>query len=244
MDQILLADQIQSLIVDLATIIPNSSQPSTSWPPSSPNEVPSPQNHHLLPPNPQHGKSSSLSAVQAGSPTHSGTVLHTSGIGYKTKSNVTISRKQLPKRNVNKTERYRNVATRFRHPRCIDKLIGQLRKRKAPILAGLNVVNWITRVVRWIYHITDRIPHLVQQRVNREYEHIQEAQLETKMDQADEKVKEITAKEFPDFFKKKYLDPYESGSELHTEHEQLLHSHHPPRKRQINWEQPHHDMTI
>jgi len=80
--------------------------------------------------------------------------------------------------------------------------------------------------------------------VNREYEHIQEAQLDMKMDQADEKVKEITAKEFPDFFKKKYLDPYEPGSELHNEHKQLLESHHPPRKRQINWDQPQHEMTI
>jgi len=103
-------------------------------------------------------------------------------------------------------------------------------------------VSWISRVVRWVYHFTDGIPHRIQQRVNREYEKTQEEKWEVKNDEADETVKGIMAKEFPDFFKKKYLDPYEPGSELHTEHKQLLHSHHPPRKRLINWE-PAHDMV-
>lgn len=72
------------------------------------------------------------------------------------------------------------------------------------------------------------IPVRIQNRVNREYTAVQEAEWELKKDDADEKVKIIMAKEFPEFYKKKYLDPYEEGSEIYDENkllfEELQHS--------------------
>lgn len=107
----------------------------------------------------------------------------------------------------------------------------------------VGILGWVSRIVGWVYNRTDNIPHRIQQRVDREYNEIQDAKWEVKHEQAEEKVKEIMAKEFPDYFQKKYLDPYEPGSELHDQHKQLLQSRHPPRKRHIAWEHPH-EMTV
>jgi len=65
------------------------------------------------------------------------------------------------------------------------------------------------------------------------------------MEQAEDRVKDIMAKEFPDYFQRKYLAPYEPGSDLYDQHKQLLqsHHHHPPRKRHIIWEQAQ-EMTV
>jgi LAS superfamily LD-carboxypeptidase LdcB len=58
--------------------------------------------------------------------------------------------------------------------------------------------------------------------VNEEYRAIQGAEWQLKQDEAEEKVKRVMAKEFPDFYRKKYIDPYEQGSELWDENETLL----------------------
>jgi hypothetical protein len=58
--------------------------------------------------------------------------------------------------------------------------------------------------------------------VNEEYRAIQGAEWQVKQDEAEDKVKRIMAKEFPDFYRKKYIDPYEQGSELWDENEALL----------------------
>jgi predicted metallo-beta-lactamase superfamily hydrolase len=66
------------------------------------------------------------------------------------------------------------------------------------------------------------IPIRTQNEVNREYTTIQDAQWELKVDEADDKVKIIIAKEFPEFYKRKYLDPYEEQSELYNENKAIL----------------------
>jgi hypothetical protein len=58
--------------------------------------------------------------------------------------------------------------------------------------------------------------------VNEEYRAIQGAEWQLKQDEAEEKVKSVMAKEFPDFYRKKYIDAYEQGSELWDENEALL----------------------
>lgn len=78
----------------------------------------------------------------------------------------------------------------------------------------MNVIEWTSRIIKWIYHQADAIPARVQHHVDREYRDIQEQDWEVKNEQADEKVKEIFAKEFPELYKKMYLEPYEEGSEL------------------------------
>jgi hypothetical protein len=81
----------------------------------------------------------------------------------------------------------------------------------------VNVIYWIQRIVKWIYIQADQIPHRIQIGVDRNYTTTQDAEWQVKNDQVDEKVKIFLAKEFPTFYKKKYLDAYEEGSELHTE---------------------------
>ena len=54
-----------------------------------------------------------------------------------------------------------------------------------------------------------------------------------KQDQADEKVKIIIAKEFPEFYKNKYLDPFEERSELYTENNNLLNNLQKGKVREI-----------
>jgi hypothetical protein len=78
----------------------------------------------------------------------------------------------------------------------------------------VNVVEWTSRIIKWIYHQADAIPGRIQRHVDREYRDIQEQSWETKNEEADERVKEIFVKEFPELYKKLYLEPYEEGSEL------------------------------
>ena len=78
----------------------------------------------------------------------------------------------------------------------------------------MNVIGWTSRIIRWIYHQADAIPGRVQRHVDREYRDNQEKSWEVKNEQADETVKDIFAKEFPELYKKLYLEPYEEGSEL------------------------------
>ena len=77
------------------------------------------------------------------------------------------------------------------------------------------------------------IPVRIQNRVNREYTITQDAKWEVKQDEADDKVKIIIANEFPEFYKKKYLDPFEEGSELHTENNNLLNNLQKGKVREI-----------
>ena len=66
------------------------------------------------------------------------------------------------------------------------------------------------------------IPIRIQNGVDREYTITEDAKWEVKQDEADEKVKIIIAKEFPEFYKKKYLDAFDEGSELYAENNNLL----------------------
>ena len=66
------------------------------------------------------------------------------------------------------------------------------------------------------------IPYRIQRHVNKEYTTTQDAEFEIKSDEADNKVKIVIAKEFPEFYKKKYLDPYEEGSELYAENKDII----------------------
>lgn len=80
------------------------------------------------------------------------------------------------------------------------------------------------------------IPVRIQNGVNREYTIIQDAKWEVKQDEADDKVKIIIAKEFPEFYKKKYLDPFEEGSELYVENNNLLNNLQTGKVREIKVE--------
>ncbi len=77
------------------------------------------------------------------------------------------------------------------------------------------------------------IPVRIQNGVNREYTIAQDAKWQVKQVEADEKVKIIIAKEFPEFYKKKYLDPFEEGSELHNENNNLLNNLQKGKVREI-----------
>ena len=78
------------------------------------------------------------------------------------------------------------------------------------------------------------IPVRIQNGVNREYTIAQDAKWEVKQDEADDKVKIIIAKEFPEFYKKKYLNPFEEGSELQTENNDFLNNLQKGKLREIN----------
>ena len=84
------------------------------------------------------------------------------------------------------------------------------------------MIYWIQRIVKWIYIQADHIPLRIQIGVDRNYTAIQDAEWQVKNDQADEKVKAFLAKEFPTFYKKKHLDPYEEGSELREENMSIM----------------------
>ena len=66
------------------------------------------------------------------------------------------------------------------------------------------------------------IPVRIQNGVDKEYEITQDAKWDVKQDEVENKVKIILATEFPAFFKKKYLDSFEEGSELYIENTNLL----------------------
>jgi len=66
------------------------------------------------------------------------------------------------------------------------------------------------------------LPIHIQRHVDREYAHAQSEEWEVKTKEADVKLQILIAKQFPEFYKKKYLEPYEEGSELWIENEALL----------------------
>jgi len=86
----------------------------------------------------------------------------------------------------------------------------------------IPVIHWVSRITEWIYRRTDQIPVRIQKNVDREYEAINDAEFEAKKDTADRKVMVFTAKQFPDFFVKKYILPYEKHSELWRENTAFL----------------------
>jgi hypothetical protein len=98
-------------------------------------------------------------------------------------------------------------------------------KRWAPFDATVNTIYWISRVVKWIYHQADMIPLRIQNAVDREHEIKHDAEWEIKNQKAEDKAKAIIAKEFPQFFKKKYLDSCKEGSPLYNENKAFLEAH-------------------
>jgi hypothetical protein len=93
-----------------------------------------------------------------------------------------------------------------------------------PFEATVNVLYWVQRVVNWIYYQADMIPVRRQNGVDRDYKATQDDLWEEKNEDATEKVKVILAKEFPAYFKEKFLDPYEEGSEIYEENKRILES--------------------
>jgi hypothetical protein len=68
------------------------------------------------------------------------------------------------------------------------------------------------------------VPVRIQNQVDREYKDVQDAEWDIKNDEAEEKVKIILAKEFPDYFKKQFMDRYEEGTEMYKKAYDLLES--------------------
>ena len=66
------------------------------------------------------------------------------------------------------------------------------------------------------------LPVRIQNGVDRRYRAEQEALWEDKSDEADDRVKVILAKEFSEYFKKKFLDSFEEGSDLYEENKRIL----------------------
>ena len=66
------------------------------------------------------------------------------------------------------------------------------------------------------------LPVRIQNSVDRNYKTTQDDLWEHKNDEADDNVKIILAKEFPEYFKKKFLDPFEEGSDLYEENKRIL----------------------
>jgi hypothetical protein len=99
----------------------------------------------------------------------------------------------------------------------------RLQKRfSAPFSATVKVIHWVTVVVSWIYRHLDSIPHRIQDRVNRVFVKEQDKEWDVKVAEAEKRVKTILAREFPDHYKKEFLDPYEEGSELYEENLDFL----------------------
>jgi len=86
----------------------------------------------------------------------------------------------------------------------------------------ITVIHWVSRITEWIYRRTDQIPVRIQKNVDREYKAINDAEFEVKGDIADRKVMVFAAQQFPDFFVKKYILPYEKHSELWRENTAFL----------------------
>jgi len=95
-------------------------------------------------------------------------------------------------------------------------------KRWDPFGGLVNTVYWVQRVVRWIYHQADMIPVRIQGSVDRKYTKEQDAEWEVKEEEADAAVKVILASQFPEFYKKKYLDDFEEDSEDYQENLELF----------------------
>jgi hypothetical protein len=66
------------------------------------------------------------------------------------------------------------------------------------------------------------IPVRIQENVDKKYRAVQNLEWEVKHEEAETKAKRVAAKLFPDYYRRKYLDPYEQGSELAIENEAIL----------------------
>jgi hypothetical protein len=97
-----------------------------------------------------------------------------------------------------------------------------LQKRWAPFDRGINTIYWSTRVIEWLYRQADNLPVRIQQHIDREYRSKHEKLWQEKSDDADELVKMTLAQEFPDFFRRRYIDPYEEGSQIREENEAFM----------------------
>lgn len=98
-----------------------------------------------------------------------------------------------------------------------------LQKRfSAPFSSAVNIVHWVTVVVSWVYRHLDGIPHRIQEGVNRNFIKDQDKEWDEKVKEAKGRVKTILAREFPEHYKKHFLDPYEEGSELYDENLEFL----------------------
>ena len=76
----------------------------------------------------------------------------------------------------------------------------------------MNIIYWVTRVIKWVYYHADIIPKYIQNAVDRKYQHNQEKEWELKNENANYQIRTILTKEFPELFKKKFIDPYKKGS--------------------------------
>jgi hypothetical protein len=98
-----------------------------------------------------------------------------------------------------------------------------LQKRfSAPFSSAVNVIHWVTVVVSWIYRHLDGIPHRIQDTVNRAFIKEQDKEWAEKVKDAKGRVKTILGREFPEHYKKYFLDPYDEGSELYDENLEFL----------------------
>jgi hypothetical protein len=98
-----------------------------------------------------------------------------------------------------------------------------LQKRfSAPFSSAVNVIHWVTVVVSWIYRHLDGIPHRIQEGVNQAFIKDQDKEWDEKVKEAKRRVKTILGTEFPDHYKKYFLDPYDEGSELYDENLEFL----------------------
>ena len=95
-------------------------------------------------------------------------------------------------------------------------------KRWAPFDSAIKSVWWLTKVVGFLYAKADLIPQRIQEQVNAEYRTVHDAEWKIKEEKAEEKVKRFAAAEFPEFYRRTFLHPYEEGSELHNENHALL----------------------
>jgi hypothetical protein len=68
----------------------------------------------------------------------------------------------------------------------------------------------------------DMIPVRTQNAIDREYKRLHDKLWTEKDYQAETLVKEFLANEFPDYFKKKFLDPYSEDSPTYLEHKHIL----------------------
>jgi len=66
------------------------------------------------------------------------------------------------------------------------------------------------------------IPVRIQSSVDRKYTKAQDAEWEEKEEEAEEAVKTIIASQFPDYYRKKYLEPFEEDTEDYLENLELL----------------------
>lgn len=77
-------------------------------------------------------------------------------------------------------------------------------------------------IIQGVYRQLDNLPIRIQNAVNRDFIKEQDKLLDVKEEEAEKKVRTILASQFPTHYKKKYLQPYEEGSELYDENLEFL----------------------